>query len=321
MPELVSGKAFYWHGVRALAKLFAEEAFDIVHTVLIQSDILGAFAARFHPSPVLISSSPGYPYRSKTASWKKLIYKISYSSIRSDFDRIVPASHQTGNDLVRNFRVAPSQIKVIHNSIAEEAIRATHDWPAPDIRQPLVGTVASLIPEKGVADFLEAARLVRNWVPEARFIIVGDGPERGHLELLAEQLDLSGVLEFAGWVSPCMQAIRRMDIFVFASYEEGLPYVVLEAMTCRRPVVSYAVGGISEAVTDGKHGLLVELGDVRCLAEAVLRCIENPEWARQLGKSARRRVETDFRATDKVPALERVYEDVLSNRSSNGFDG
>jgi|TARA_B100001964_G_scaffold179248_1_gene197816 glycosyltransferase involved in cell wall biosynthesis len=113
--------------------------------------------------------------------------------------------------------------------------------------------------------------------------------------------------------------MRKLDVFVLPSHEEALPYVVLEAMTCRRPVVSYRVGGIPEAITDGEHGLLVERRDVCGLVEAVLRCLENPTWARQLGEQARARVVTDFHAAEKVRALERVYEEALSRRSNNGF--
>ena len=312
MPALLSRN--YVRAVSSLTQFLDDESIEILHTVLIQSDIMGALAALFRGQMALISSSVGYPYRSSTQPWKKFIYRITYSSLHRRFDRILTSSHHTRDKLEIDFGVSPSRTQVIHNCVTGEIIDTTEHFSVPEGQTPVVGTMSSLIPEKGVADFIEAACQIRMRAPRAQFIVAGDGPESEALQAQANRLGLTRSIEFTGWTSSALDLMRKLDVFVMPSYEEGLSYVVLEAMACRRPVVSYSVGGIPEVITDGEHGILVERGNTRGLSEAVLRCLENPAWARRLGEQARTRIENEFHAAKKVRALEQVYCSVLSAR-------
>ena len=315
MPELVTGRRILFPAVRALSKLIAEEEFDILHTHLIQSDILGSLASRFHPNFRLVSSALGNLYKSTTGSWKKLAYRFAYSAFCKRIDRVAAVSHDTRTDLIQEFGVHPRNICVIHNGLGDEFLEDAKDVPPPDFSRRVIGTVGALIPEKGVTDLIRAAYLISAKLPEIQFVIVGDGPERDALEQQVKQIGLSDHVKFTGWMPSELDTMSTIDIFVMPSHEEGLPYVVLEAMACRRPIVASGVGGVPEAITDGESGLLFKPGDSDAIADGVLRLLNNPDLAHRLGNQARSRVESEFCARNKVTEVEQMYLDVMADIS------
>ena len=315
MPELVTGRHILFPAVRALSKLIVEEKFDIVHTHLIQSDILGSLVSRFHPNFILVSSALGHLYKSTTESWKKLAYRFVYSALCQRIDCVAAVSFDTRSDLIREFGVRPGNVRVIHNGLSDLFLEDAKDVPPPDFERRVIGTVGALIPEKGVADFIRAANLIRAKLPEVLFVVVGDGPERENLEKQVKQIGLAGHVKFMGWMPSELDTMSTIDIFVMPSHEEGLPYVLLEAMACQRPIVASEVGGVPEAIVDGESGLLFRPGNSDAIADGVLRLLHNPDLAQRLGHQARLRVENEFRARNKVTEVEQMYSEFMAERT------
>lgn len=124
--------------------------------------------------------------------------------------------------------------------------------------------------------------------------VVGDGPERAPLALLAEQLGLKEHINFTGFVKEVAQYFHLAHFFVLPSRSEGLPNALLEAMACGLPAVATHVGGIPKVVIDGETGLLVPPDDEEALADAIKRLLDSPSLCRKMGKAARRHIEAHY---------------------------
>ena len=153
-------------------------------------------------------------------------------------------------------------------------------------------SVANLWPVKGIELNLRAlARLAEAGVPWQTYTVVGDGPERLRLEKLARNLGIASRVRFAGRL-PHREALReiaRADIFSLPSWQEAFGVVYLEAMACGKPVIGCWEQGANDIVRHGIDGLLVAPRDLEDLTEAMKRLVENEEFARELGKSAKSR--------------------------------
>jgi glycosyltransferase involved in cell wall biosynthesis len=174
---------------------------------------------------------------------------------------------------------------------------------------PLVGVVARLQPEKGVAVFLRAAGRLIQSVPAARFVVIGDGPQRASLERLAASLGVP--VTFMGFRLDGAALLGALDLLVVPSFSEGTPLVVLEAAAAGVPVVASAVGGIPEQACHGVEALLVAPGDASALEAACRRLLLDPALAAQLAAAAQRKLrEADPHA--QLDAVEALYRQVLN---------
>jgi glycosyltransferase involved in cell wall biosynthesis len=171
--------------------------------------------------------------------------------------------------------------------------------PALRSDRPLVGNVARLAPQKDHATLIEAARLV----PEAEFVVAGDGELREELERRAE----GSSVRFIGARADVPDLLASFDVFAFPSLYEGLCVAVIEAQAAGVPVVATPVGGIRETVVDGETGLLVPPRDPQAVAAAIRRLLDDRELARRLADEARRRVGERFSEQRMVEETLRLY--------------
>jgi len=148
-------------------------------------------------------------------------------------------------------------------------------------------------------------------------LICGDGPERTQLEQLAKDLGVTDRIYFAGQRNrkAALALMADCDIFVLASTYEGLPHVVLEAMSLGLPVIATSVGGIPELVQDGETGVLIEDGDAETLSAAVLRLIASPELLQRMKNKAQLKAKT-FSLSRMVEETERVLQTVSRGSSA-----
>jgi glycosyltransferase involved in cell wall biosynthesis len=175
----------------------------------------------------------------------------------------------------------------------------------------VIGVVARLQPEKGVDVFLQAAGLISSRYPRARYMIVGDGPERSRLAARARSLGLEGVVRFPGAPPDARSLLPDMDLLVVPSRSEGSPLVVLEAMEAGLPVVATRVGGIPEQIGHEREGLLVPPDNAEALAAAVLRLLDDPALAARLGRAGQTRVWREFRYDRMLEQIEGCYRAAL----------
>ena len=175
--------------------------------------------------------------------------------------------------------------------------------------QLLVGTVARITYDKDLSTFFAVAKQVVAKVPEAKFVIVGDGYgnelERARKDIA--ELGLSEVITLSGHRNDLKDIYTSFDLFLMTSLTEGLPNTVLEAMALEVPIVSTNVGGLPELVEEGTCGLLQPVGDVTALSEAVLKLLSDKELREQFSQSARKRIEKHFDFSNRVKSMENLY--------------
>jgi L-malate glycosyltransferase len=174
----------------------------------------------------------------------------------------------------------------------------------------LVTQVSWIIPEKGILDLLEAARLVVAGRAATHFVIVGDGPFRDEYMAKGRELGLGGHVTWTGLVEDPFTAgvYDAADILCQVSrWEEVFGWVIAEAMAYGRPVIGTRVGGIPEVVSDQESGLLIDRGDARALADQVVALIDDPQRRLAMGKAGRQKVHSQFDLQKNVQQLLRSY--------------
>ena len=165
---------------------------------------------------------------------------------------------------------------------------------------------------KRVVDLVEIMRIVVDHFPETRLIIAGDGPTRIEVERKIEALDLCNNIHLLGVKSNMQEIMCSADLFLLNSTLEGMPLVLLEAMSCSLPVVTTPAGGIPELVRPGKDGMVTKGFEQEEYAQAIIELLENDEKRKKLGQAGRKRVEESFSADRVVKMYEKVFEDVVS---------
>jgi glycosyltransferase involved in cell wall biosynthesis len=168
--------------------------------------------------------------------------------------------------------------------------------PAPLPATPSFLMIARLLRDKGIVEFAEAARLVKQRYPDARFRLAGwmDANPTAVSKAMLDAWTQEGVIEYLGHLQDVRPAIADAAVYVLPSYHEGMPRTVLEAMSMGRPVITTAVPGCRETVIQGQNGLLVPVSDAAALADAMCFFIEQPEQAAEMGVASRRLAEARF---------------------------
>ncbi|MFH1572455.1 MAG: glycosyltransferase family 4 protein [Acidobacteriota bacterium] len=180
----------------------------------------------------------------------------------------------------------------------------------------VIGTLASLSPEKGLDYLVEAASMIPRGQAHMRFVVVGEGECRRDLESRVQEKNLADIFQFTGFQGQTLAYLRSFDVFVLPSLSEGLSSAILAAMAASLPVVATDVGGIPELVRDGENGILVPPRDPAALAAALLRLSRNPEEARAMGQRGRRRVEEEFTLERKIRETEELCSSLLESNTA-----
>ena len=175
---------------------------------------------------------------------------------------------------------------------------------------PVVGNVAALVPHKGQRHLIEAAALVVRQIPDARFVIAGEGELRASLERQIREHHLEKHVLLAGFRPDVLSLHKAFDIFVMSSITEGLGTSVLDAMAAAKPVVGTTAGGIPEMVVDGETGFLVAPRDREAMASAIVRLLKDEPLRRRMGEAGLARVRARFSAERMVQDTVRVYQRV-----------
>lgn len=227
-------------------------------------------------------------------------------------DRYLAVSREIADELVERLGWPAGKVEVVYNAVDVERVAV----PAPPgLREqlggsearPLVLTPARLNAQKGLPVLLEAIAEV----PEALFLLAGEGPEREALEAQAAELGVADRVRFLGRREDIPQLLATCDVFALPSLYEGSSLAVLEAMAAGIPIVSSAIGGTEELIEDGRSGLLVPPGDARALAVALRKVLANAELRQSLAAGARERVDAGLRREQMAARVSDVYRELL----------
>jgi glycosyltransferase involved in cell wall biosynthesis len=216
--------------------------------------------------------------------------------------------------------IPPDQVVTVHEGIDVEHVVAA---PAVNVHEafwlphhaPLVGNVAALVPHKGQRYLIDAAHLVVQEVPDARFIILGEGELREHLEKQVREHRLEKHVLLPGFRADVLGCIKGFDLFVMSSVTEGLGTSLLDAMACRRAIIATRAGGIPEVVEDGVNGFLVPPRDASALADAIVRALQDEPLRHRMGDAGFARVSDRFSVERMVRGTAAVYASLRARRA------
>ena len=175
----------------------------------------------------------------------------------------------------------------------------------------LIGSVGQFVAEKGHEFLIRAFAHVRQHIPHAMLVLMGDGELRGEYRTLIQQLGLEGKVLFQGFVPNLGTVLPALDLFVFPSLHEGLGSSLLAAMACEVPICASRTGGIPEIIQDGLTGYLFNPGDVAAITQSVLEALKSPQRTCDLAKAAAKTAAQRFSVAHMVEATREVYANVL----------
>jgi L-malate glycosyltransferase len=175
---------------------------------------------------------------------------------------------------------------------------------------PIVGHIAALVPHKGQKHLVEAAALVVQQVPDARFVIAGEGELREALERQIREHRLEKHVFLLGFRPDVLSVLKAFDVFVMSSVAEGLGTSLLDAMGAGKPVVATRAGGIPEVIADSETGFLVEPRDHAAMAGAIVRLLDDEALRRRMGEAGQAHARAQFSAEQMVQETLKVYRRV-----------
>jgi glycosyltransferase involved in cell wall biosynthesis len=292
-----------------LVRLLRRRQTDAVITVGAGDKMFwGRLAAKRIGVPVIISAlhSTGWP--DGVGRLNRLLTPIT--------DAFIAVAPSHGRYLIEHERFLAEKVAVVPNGVDTDRFAPNADVAAIrrelgiDSHDPVVGIVAALRPEKNHELFLEMAHRLRQHVPNARFLVIGDGPCRAALELIAERLGLESNVMFLGSRDDVPQLLSAIDVFALTSHIEANPVSILEAMSVGRPVVATNVGSVCEAVADGVTGFLVAPGDAAAFADRVILLLRDPKRRRAMGAAGRQAVIARWSIESMVGGYERLIESI-----------
>lgn len=293
----------------------------VVHTHSSKAGILGRWAAHKVKVPVIVHSIHGFgftPGQSPPLRWLLMSAEKRTSGIT---DHFIAVSRSNREDGIRYGLFTGDRCTVIRSGFDLDAFRNAEPGGSGPIKAPGVGPgnplvlmVACLKPQKNPLDFARVASRVRKEVPEARFLLAGDGELRDDLLREIDRLKLGDVFSAPGWREDIPRLMAASRVVVLTSRWEGLPRVIPQAKAAGRPVVATAVDGSVEAVRDGVDGYLCPPGDVSGMADRVISLLRDPDQARRMGQEGAKAVD-EWDQDMMVRKQEELYERLLKEKA------
>jgi len=277
----------------------------LVHTADIYANIFGLPAAALASVPARIGNRRGQIQPPDTPPAQIAMQRAAYGFAH----KVVANSRAAANRLIFE-RVPSRKIAVVPNGL--DCDRVPPRPPRATLRKVVV--VANLRPEKGHDVLIDAAVDVLRRFPDARFEIVGGGPDLAPLLARAEARRVLHAFTFLGQRDDVAARLAAADIFVLPSRSEAFPNAVLEAMAAGLPIVASRVGGLCELIEEGTTGLLVPPGDPQPLADRMCRLIADPPHAARMGSAARTAVHARYSFERMVESFESIYLTELTRR-------
>ena len=302
----------------ALWRLLRRERPHIVHTHSSKAGILGRAAAWLAGVSVVLHTNHGLPFHDRQPALVNWLWRLVEKLASRVTRRLICVGETARRDSIRA-RLAPaSKHEVVYSGMELLSEREYAPLGAQfrgiykiEEGAAVIGWLGRMVEQKGPRDFLDVLDAAFTARPDARALMVGNGPLFPGIEAAVRAKPWASRCTFGGGVSPPLVPghLSAMDVFVLTSHWEGLPRVVVQAALAGIPVVAYDVEGASEVVRSGETGFLAPVGDRRALADRVLQVLSMPDRGRAMGLRGRELVGDRFDARRMVDSLDRIYRE------------
>ena len=292
-------------------RLLRKNRYDVVHTHNTQPFLDGGLAAFLARVPVRVHTDHARPFPDK------LRYMAMERIMSSAYSKVVGVSAHTAGELRRYEGIALRKLAVVPNGIdggwyRSECARVDRlrlrEEAGLGAFKAVFGLGARLEAQKGIGYLLEAMPAILARHPDAVVALAGSGSLEGELKEKARQLGVAGNVRFLGAYPQLLRFYPLLDFLVLPSLWEGLPLCILEAMSLGLPIIATKVGGVGDALEDGRTARLVPPGDPAALAQAVNGFLDDPAGARELGRAGR----ADFDSRHDAAVMVRAYRDIYA---------
>jgi len=294
-----------------LGRLFRALRPDVIHTHQIGALLYAGLAARATGMPLVVHTEHGRHYAHARRRWLGRVAGRMAA-------RFVCVSREIAGEVIGRGVAARRKVCVVPNGIDltpfagpidRVGVRQSFGIPA---AAPVIGTVGRLVPVKRQDRLICALALLPPWTLAPHLLLVGDGPLRGELQALADELGIADRVHFAGYQAEPVRCLAAMDVFALTSDSEGMPLALLEAWAARLPVVASRVGSLPDVIDSGTTGLLFDPDDTESLVQHLAALFANSIRARQIGEAGRAQVEARFTLDRMSEAYQDHYETLLA---------
>lgn len=312
-----------------LARLIRRERPQILHTHTAKAGTVARVAALMagrHRPPIVVHTFHGHVLRGYFGPLRSRFFRLLERWLAAHTTALIAVSPQVRDDLVA-LGVAPRErFAVIRLGIElDERIDLAENGRAesrrylgiPDDRF-AVGWIGRMTAVKRTDDILVAFKRLRDDGVDACLCLVGDGPDRLHLERRAHELGVIRDTLFLGYQEDVSPFYAAFDALILPSGNEGTPVSAIEALAAGRPVVATRVGGVPDVVRDGEDGFLVDAGATDDLAERLERLARDPGLRKRMGEAGRDRVLPRYAVDRLVADVDRLYRTLLEGTSAGG---
>ena len=316
-----------------LYRLIRKARFDIVHVHTPVASIIGRVAARMAGVPLVIYTAHGFYFHDNMSPRSRASHVALERQLGRITDFLFTQSSEDARTAAREHIMHESQIQAIGNGVVLEDFVSASSAAVAGWRERLgiteamtvVGTVGRLVEEKGFREFFQAAARIAPLHPDVVFLVVGDVVQGDRGSFKAEMArfitgnpQLRDRVRFSGFTEEIPVLMQLIDIFVLASYREGMPRSIIEAMAAGKPVVASNIRGCREEVVDRETGYLVPVRDARALADRILALVADSELRAALGAAGRRRAEALFDEDEVTARVIATIEELLNDRGQEG---
>jgi glycosyltransferase involved in cell wall biosynthesis len=301
-----------------LARDVRRQAIDIVHTYSFYGNVFAIPPGRVSAPVVVASIRDRGPYL--TAMQRRVQRHVCRLAdcvlVNAEaVKRWLVADGYDGSRIV----VIPNGVDLSRFAMPADRAQLRHALGMPATVK-LVAVVSRLAALKGIEDFIDAAALVARRHDDVRFLVVGEPSpinNRAYVDDLQSRARDRGLTDrviFTGLRSDVPALLSAVDVSVMPSLNEALSNVLLESMAAGAAVVATDVGGTAEALVDGNNGVLIPPGNPTVMADAIVRLVDNPAYARELGENARRTIRDRYSLDRMVASTETLYDELLSRK-------
>jgi glycosyltransferase involved in cell wall biosynthesis len=303
-----------WRQIRALRRYINENNVDILHAFTPKATIVGVLAAKRSRAKVIIASRRNLGY------WYTPFHLRLFRYLNRHTTRLLANSERVRQNLIQMEHARPEKIDVLYNGVDMERF-APKSRSSADVERlgippgaPLVGIVANYRPVKDLPLFLRAAAIVSEKVPEAAFLLAGQGPLREELTKLSQELGIAHKVFFTDGTGSVADYLARMRVACLSSSSEGFSNAILEYMAAGLPVVATDVGGNAEAVQDGVTGYIVRDREPASFATPIVNLLRSDETRSRMAAAALARCKEKFSMEKAIEELEAYYRNLVEKR-------
>lgn len=302
-----------------LARLCREVRPTVLHLHSSKAGFLGRIAGRMTRVPVVVFTPHCWSFQS--AEGRRRRFYVGLEKLASRFcDMTVAVSQHESDEAISLGVVDPGHVVVIRNGVPSPKNGALPEHVEALLARGgrFVVSAGRLAEQKGYSHLIKAMELVKREQPLAKLLIAGDGGLSDELRAESRALGLDEAVYFVGELDDVGPLLERADVFVLSSLWEGLPYVILEAMSAGLPVVTTSVGGCPELVENNVSGLVVPPRQPEALAESILSLLGDEALRAKLGLAGRARAADEFSRERCIDENEAIYLRLISEKQARG---